>query len=172
MVPSIVHIAYEDAAAGSTAPNLPGVTSTHREASPWPTPGRANSRGKNLVTDGFEGTAAVGSFPANDHRLCDMAGNAWDWTADWWTESHPEDADKPCCIPENPRGGQIEQSYDPAAPQWRIPRKVVKGGSCLCTSNYCLRYRPAARRPQLSDTGTTNISFRCVVRTATNANSA
>jgi formylglycine-generating enzyme required for sulfatase activity len=121
---------------------------------------------QNQVTDGFEGTSPVGSFPANGYGLSDMAGNAWDWTADWWTEVHPEDADKPCCIPVDPRGGQIEQSYDPAAPEWRIPRKVVKGGSYLCAPNYCLRYRPPARRPQMIDTGTTHISFRCVVRTA------
>ncbi len=121
---------------------------------------------QNQVSDGFEGTAPVGSFPANGYGLCDMAGNSWDWTADWWTQEHPENPDKPCCMPENPRGGDKEQSYDPAAPQWRIPRKVVKGGSYLCAPNYCLRYRPAARRPQMVDTGTTHIGFRCVVRTA------
>jgi formylglycine-generating enzyme required for sulfatase activity len=119
---------------------------------------------QNQVNDGFKNTAPVGSFPANDYGLYDMAGNAWDWTTDWWSEGHPEDADKPCCIPDNPRGGKKEQSYDPAAPQWRIPRRVVKGGSYLCAPNYCLRYRPAARRPQMIDTGTTHISFRCMVR--------
>jgi len=124
---------------------------------------------QNQVNDGFKDTAPVGSFPANDYGLYDMAGNAWDWTTDWWSEGHPEDADKPCCIPDNPRGGKKEQSYDPAAPQWRIPRRVVKGGSYLCAPNYCLRYRPAARRPQMIDTGTTHISFRCVVRTTDSA---
>ena len=119
---------------------------------------------QNQVNDGFKDTAPVGSFPANDYGLYDMAGNAWDWTTDWWSEGHPEDADKACCIPDNPRGGKKEQSYDPAAPQWRIPRRVVKGGSYLCAPNYCLRYRPAARRPQMIDTGTTHISFRCMVR--------
>lgn len=121
---------------------------------------------QNLVDDGFEDTAPVGSFPANSYGLHDMAGNAWDWTADWWTEAHPDDPDKPCCIPENPRGGKMEQSYDPAGPQWPIPRRVVKGGSYLCAPNYCLRYRPAARRPQMIDTGTSHIGFRCVVRPA------
>ena len=71
-----------------------------------------------------------------------MAGNAWDLTDDWWTEVHPEDAEKPCCIPHNPRGGQREWSYDRSMPQFRVPRKVVKGGSHLCAPNYCLRYRP------------------------------
>ncbi|MGI9369602.1 MAG: formylglycine-generating enzyme family protein [Ruegeria sp.] len=119
---------------------------------------------QNLVTDGFEGTSPVGSFPPNGYGLSDMAGNVWEWTQDWWTQGHEADPDKPCCIPLNPRGGGKQQSYDPAAPDWRIPRKVVKGGSYLCAPNYCLRYRPSARRPHMIDTGTTHIGFRCVVR--------
>ena len=47
-------------------------------------------------------------------------------------------------------------------PQFRIPRKVVKGGSFLCADSYCLRYRPAARRPQMIDTGMSHVGFRCV----------
>ena len=124
---------------------------------------------QNYVTDGFEGTSPVGSFPANGYGLYDMAGNVWDWTTDWWTGGHPEDRDKPCCIPLNPRRGTIEQSYDPHAPQFRIPRRVVKGGSYLCAPNYCLRYRPAARRPQMIDTGTTHIGVRCIVRVGSSA---
>ena len=52
-------------------------------------------------------------------------------------------------------------SYDPQQPQFRVPRKVIKGGSFLCADNYCLRYRPAARRPQMVDTGMSHIGFRC-----------
>jgi hypothetical protein len=59
----------------------------------------------------------------------------------------PQRADeviKPCCGPAvNPRIEAPDKSYDPAQPQFRIPRKVVKGGSYLCAPNYCLRYRPA-----------------------------
>ena len=119
---------------------------------------------QNLEMDGFEGTSPVGSFPANGYGLLDMAGNVWEWTEDWWTQEHTQDVDKPCCIPHNPRGGQIGESFDPAQPQFRIPRKVVKGGSHLCAPNYCLRYRPSARRPQMIDTGTTHIGFRCITR--------
>ena len=186
----VVHIAYEDAVAyaewaGKVIPTesewefaarggLEGagftwgdehvpkgkpVANTWQGEFPW----------QNLLSDGFEGTSPVGSFPANGYGLHDMAGNVWDWTEDWWTEGHPEDADKPCCIPHNPRNENIEGSYDPRSPQWRIPRRVVKGGSYLCAPNYCLRYRPAARRPQMIDTGTTHIGFRCVVRTPAEA---
>ena len=119
---------------------------------------------QNLATHGFEETSPVGSFPANGYGLMDMAGNVWEWTADWWTARHPPKPDKPCCVPHNPRGGTIEESIDPAPMAAPIPRKVVKGGSFLCAPNYCLRYRPAARRPQAVDTGTSHIGFRCVLR--------
>ena len=58
----------------------------------------------------------------------------------------------------------MEHSYDPAQPQFPVPRKVIKGGSHLCAPNYCLRYRPAARQFEAVDTSTCHIGFRCVVR--------
>jgi sulfatase modifying factor 1 len=119
---------------------------------------------RTSLEDGFEGTAPVGSFPPNGFGLHEMTGNVWEWTSDWYAAKHHEDADKLCCIPRNPRGGPVEGSYDPAQPQFRIPRRVLKGGSFLCADNYCQRYRPAARRPQMIDTGMSHIGFRCVAR--------
>jgi len=110
---------------------------------------------------GYGRTSPVGSFPANGYDLLDMAGNVWEWTQDWYVERRWEDVSA-CCVPQDPRGGSQEDSYDPAQPQFRVPRKVVKGGSFLCADSYCRRYRPAARRPQVVDTGMSHVGFRCV----------
>jgi formylglycine-generating enzyme len=118
---------------------------------------------QNLCEDGFERTSPVTAFPPNGHGLYDMIGNIWEWTADWYSSKHQADAPKACCIPENPRGGREDASYDSGQPNIKIPRKVIKGGSHLCAPNYCRRYRPAARHPQPVDTSTSHVGFRCVV---------
>lgn len=176
----VVHVAYEDAQAyaawaGLALPTeaqwehaarggLDGAvytwgnepeTARRRRANYWhgDFPWRAGS--------GYGRTAAVGSFPPNGYGLADMAGNVWEWTQDWYAEQRWAGFSS-CCLPRDPRGGGPEESYDPAQPQLRIPRKVIKGGSFLCADTYCLRYRPAARRPHMVDTGMSHIGFRCV----------
>ena len=122
---------------------------------------------ENTAPDGFTRTSVVGSYPANGFGLFDMAGNVWEWTTDWHSHRHAPDAApnpaKPCCVPENPRGGTREGSVDPFAPELGIPRKTVKGGSFMCSPDYCLRYRPAARQGQAVDTAIQHLGFRCVV---------
>ncbi|MGC2403537.1 MAG: SUMF1/EgtB/PvdO family nonheme iron enzyme [Acidobacteriaceae bacterium] len=121
---------------------------------------------QNLLLDGFAGTSPVGSFPPNDYGLFDMAGNVWEWTSDWYVHNHANEIVQACCGPAvNPRIASSQKSYDPRQPDIRIPRRVVKGGSHLCAPNYCLRYRPAARQPQMIDTGMSHIGFRCISRT-------
>ncbi len=119
---------------------------------------------QKLNENGYKRTSPVGAFPPNGYGVCDMIGNVWEWTSDWYAPKHEADAPKACCIPENPRGGREEQSHDPCQPNIKIPRKVIKGGSHLCAPNYCRRYRPAARHAEPVDTSTSHLGFRCVSR--------
>jgi sulfatase modifying factor 1 len=119
---------------------------------------------RNSREDGFELTSPVRTYPPNGYGLFDMIGNVWEWTSDWYVPKHPTDAPKACCIPENPRGGREDQSYDPCQPETPIPRKVLKGGSHLCAPSYCRRYRPAARHPQPVDSSKSHVGFRCISR--------
>ena len=123
---------------------------------------------QNTLRDRYYGTSPVGTYAANGYDLCDMAGNVWEWTSDWYATRHRAEEPTQCaCTPSSPRGcAPEEESYDPGQPAIRIPRKVLKGGSHLCAPNYCLRYRPAARSPQMIDTGMSHIGFRCIVRSA------
>lgn len=118
----------------------------------------------NCHEDGYERTSPVKAFPPNRYGLHDLIGNVWEWTSDGWSTGHEADAPKACCVPQNPRGGPAEASFDPCQPSIRIPRKVLKGGSYLCAPNYCRRYRPAARHAEPVDTSTSHVGFRCVVR--------
>ncbi len=160
----VVHVAYEDADgyAAWLGCALPTEAEWERAARGgvegaayvWgDEPERAGQRLANFwhgefpwrAESGYGRRAPVGSFPANDYGLYDMAGNVWEWTCDWY-------------------GGTREASCDPHQPQFPVPRKVLKGGSYLCADSYCLRYRPAARRPQMVDTGMSHVGFRCVTR--------
>jgi formylglycine-generating enzyme len=119
---------------------------------------------RNLKPEGRRGTSPVGSFPPNKFDLLDMTGNVWEWTADFFTPHHPDEVEKPCCVPRNPRVSSPDDSLAKAVPGSHIPRRVIKGGSHMCAPSYCLRYRPAARQGEAVDTSTSHIGFRCVVR--------
>ena len=184
----VVHVAYEDAEAyakwaGKDLPTeaewefaarggLDGMDFTWGNEDTQLTSAMANTwQGEfpheNLLIDRYEATSPVGTYPANGYGLFDMAGNVWEWTSDWYVAHLDESANKvkSCCTTNiNPRVISDEASYDPRQPHIKIPRKVVKGGSHLCAPNYCLRYRPAARQPQMIDTGMSHIGFRCIVR--------
>jgi formylglycine-generating enzyme required for sulfatase activity len=118
---------------------------------------------ENSELDGWTRTSPVGAYPSNGYGLHDMIGNVWEWTNDWYQARHAEDGPS-CCVPLNPRGGSERDSIDPQQPQVPLPRKALKGGSHLCTTQYCFRYRPAARQAQTIDTALSNLGFRCVRR--------
>jgi formylglycine-generating enzyme len=184
----VVHLAYEDAEAyaawaGKSLPTEPeweraargelaGATYTWGETPEAPNERLANYWHGDFPCrhdEGYGVRSPVGSYPPNAYGLHDMAGNVWEWTADWYADRGTDDAAAPCCVPVDPHGGRLEDSYDPAQPHFQIPRKVIKGGSYLCADSYCLRYRPAARRPQMIDTGMSHIGFRCVNRSSSAA---
>jgi formylglycine-generating enzyme required for sulfatase activity len=167
----VVHVAYEDAEAYAAWAGLALPTEAEWETAARGGLDRAEytwgdepeQPGERLANywhgdfpwrpdKGYGRTAPVGTFPSNGYGLFDMAGNVWEWTTDFYADSHDGGA---CCEAD---------SYDPRQPQFRVARRVVKGGSFLCADDYCLRYRPAARRPQPVDTGMSHIGFRCVKR--------
>lgn len=110
----------------------------------------------NLESDGFSGTAPVRSFRPNEFGLYDMIGNVWELTSDWFDAAAfmREKSLKP------PLDTAISKCYNPENPY--AIEKVIKGGSFLCADDYCINYRPSARRGQDVYSGTSNVGFRCV----------
>ncbi|MFB9276516.1 formylglycine-generating enzyme family protein [Cohnella cellulosilytica] len=98
---------------------------------------------KNNASDGYEGTAPVDAYKPNGYGLYNMAGNVWEWCADWFTPAYHQATPS-----ENPR---FEQPTG---------RRSMRGGSYLCHRSYCNRYRVAARSSNTPDSSTGNAGFR------------
>ena len=108
--------------------------------------------------DGFLGVAPVGRYSANGYGLLDVAGNAWEWVSDWYRPDTYAELASTGVPARNPTGPPT--SYDPSEPG--TEKRVQRGGSFLCTDQYCSRYMVGTRGKGAVDTGTDHLGFRCV----------
>ncbi|MEZ4963979.1 MAG: formylglycine-generating enzyme family protein [Saprospiraceae bacterium] len=109
---------------------------------------------QNKMTDGFFTTAPVRSFPPNGYGLYDMAGNVWEWCADWFDFDYYQN---PGARVDNTQGP--EHANNPYMPY--LQEKVMRGGSFLCCEEYCSGYRNSRRMSSSPDTGLNHTGFRC-----------
>lgn len=108
---------------------------------------------KNENGDGFLNTAPVKSFPPNAYGLYQMSGNVWEWCHDFYQPEYYKFSPR-----ENPQGPA--SSFDPNESE--TIKRIQRGGSFMCNTNYCTGYRVTARMKGSPDSGLRHTGFRCV----------
>lgn len=112
----------------------------------------------NTAEDGFTAIAPVASYPPNGYGLHDVSGNVWEWCSDWYRpDTYRKDA-AGGGLAVDPHGP--ETSHDPQEPGQA--KRVLRGGSFLCTDQYCSRYIVGTRGKGEASSGANHIGFRCV----------
>ncbi len=112
----------------------------------------------NDKSDGYLLTAPVASFPSHGYGLHDVAGNVWEWVSDWYRPEYYAQLAQSGFVARNPKGP--DSSDDPAEPG--VKKRVHRGGSFLCTDQYCSRYMVGSRGKGETDSGTNHLGFRLV----------
>jgi formylglycine-generating enzyme required for sulfatase activity len=175
----VVQVAYEDAAAYATWAGKRLPTEAEFEFAArggqagllYPWGDELHPGGKTMANtyqgrfpieddglDGFAGLAPVAAFPPNAYGLHDVSGNVWEWCSDWYRpDTYAQLA--AAGVARNPTGP--ETPFDPAEPTER--KRVHRGGSFLCTDQYCTRYIVGTRGKGEVSTGTDHVGFRCVM---------
>jgi sulfatase modifying factor 1 len=119
---------------------------------------QGNFPNRDTAEDGYAGRAPVGSFAPSPYGLFDISGNVWQWCADWYRNDYYRTAAATAEVLRNPHGPA--DSYDPEEPG--VAKRTQRGGSFLCTHQYCERYLVGSRGKGDPDTPTNHTGFRCV----------
>ncbi|WP_420146827.1 formylglycine-generating enzyme family protein [Spirosoma sp.] len=115
---------------------------------------QGNFPNANTAEDGFQTTAPVRTYPANAYGLYDMEGNVWEWCSDFYRPDYY--VKSPASNPKGP-----VDSYDPDEPG--AVKHVQRGGSFLCSDQYCVRYQAGSRGKGETSSASNNLGFRCVI---------
>lgn len=175
----VVHVAYEDVAAYAKWADKRVPTEAEfefaarggldRQKYPWGhelNPGgkaaaniwQGRFPARDRGEDGHLGTSPVTAFPVNGFGLYDMGGNVWQWCSDWYRPDTYAPRAQPGTVTRDPQGPP--DSFDPAEPG--AAKRVLRGGSYLCTDQYCARYLVGSRGKSEVSSGTSNLGFRLV----------
>jgi formylglycine-generating enzyme required for sulfatase activity len=118
---------------------------------------QGNFPDRDNAADGFAGIAPVAQYSANGYGLYDMSGNVWQWISDWYRPDYYASLSAHG-LARNPQGPS--SSVDSSEPG--VPKRVQRGGSFLCTEQYCSRYLVGSRGKGDVSSTTNHIGFRCV----------